>query len=237
MNVLVDYDNIPRHHRNRGIDNIVDKIADALPANLLPHGTNITLRLYGGWYRYRKLSRIAQSLTAEIAKYSPATVRLGSSPARRLLRASVELARSMLIDPSQIIPNTFRIRNAPSNLHPRAIPFTGCADSVLCPLKATHDLFANDRCPAVGCLTEVADVVQRDEQKLVDTMLTADLIYTTSLRKSDIVVVTSDDDLWLGIRTAISLGACVHHVHTQPSRRTPRYYSGHVGYRYREYSF
>lgn len=53
-------------------------------------------------------------------------------------------------------------------------------------------------------------------QKLVDTVLTADLIQVSPPASTQIAVVTSDDDLWPGIYTALSQGATVHHV--RPSR-------------------
>lgn len=236
MNVFVDYDNIPRYLRQRGINNVVMVILEALPVSLLPIGEDVTIRLYGGWYHYRRLSRLAQRLTAEIASFSPAAVSLRTSSGPRMLRIFVELARSMLVDPSHIVQNTFRVRGTPDNLRSKRLPYDGCADSSRCPLSGTYRLLADGRCPRDECTTEVTDVIQRNEQKLVDTMLTVDLIHASTWMKSDVVVVTSDDDLWPGIRTAISMGVDVHHIHTQVGRRTPVHYSANVGKNYRQYS-
>ena len=203
----------------------------------MPHGTDVSIRLYGGWYHFRRLSRLAQLLTADIASFTPATVTLRASGRRRSLRVFVELARSMLIDPSHIVPNTFRVRGAPTNLRTKKLPYDGCVDSSSCVLQGTYQLLAMGRCPADECTAEVTDVIQRHEQKLVDTMLTVDLIHASSWMKSDVVVVTSDDDLWPGIRTAVSMGVSVHHIHTQGGRRTPGHYTTGVGGNYRQYSF
>lgn len=78
----------------------------------------------------------------------------------------------------------------------------------------------------------------RPEQKLVDTMLTADLIHVASLMgTSDLVIVTNDDDLWPGIRMAVHLGATVHHVHPRKRQTTPGFYASTVTKNYFQYSF
>ena len=237
MDVLIDYDNIPPHHRRRGISNMVMSILEALPESLLPHGADIAIRLYGGWYESSRLSRVAQTLTGEIADYSPAIISLGTSGEHRFVRVFVELARSLLIDPSRIIPDTYRVKGTPRNLRPKEFPYEGCAHDAKCPLIGAYQLLQTGQCPAIECLVRVTDVIERHEQKLVDTMLTVDLIQATSSDITDIVVVTSDDDLWPGIRTAIFSGVCVHHIHTQKRQRTPVHYSANVDKNYRQYSF
>ena len=67
-------------------------------------------------------------------------------------------------------------------------------------------------------------------------MLTVDLIQATSLGVSDIVLVTSDDDLWPGIRTATSAGVCVHHIRTQQTSQTPLPAPSHLDHLYQKYS-
>lgn len=236
MNVFVDYDNIQHYQRRRGINNVVMTILEVLPETILPHGADVSIRLYGGWYQYRRLSRVAQYLTGEIAGFSPASISLRTSGQQRTLRVSVELARSMLVDPSRIVSNTFRLRGTPSNLRSKKMPYDGCVDALGCPLQGTYQLLTSGGCPVAECTTELTDVIERHEQKLVDTMLTVDIIHASSWMKSDIVVVTSDDDLWPGIRTAISMGVDVHHIHTQGGRRTPFHYSANVGKNYHQYT-
>ena len=68
------------------------------------------------------------------------------------------------------------------------------------------------------------DVLQKWEQKLVDTMLVSDLIFLATRGERDLVVVSSDDDIWPGIRTALQLGARVTQVHTG-GRETPADYT------------
>ncbi len=237
INVLIDYDNVLQGERQKGLNHVVKSILKKLPNSVLSHGASIVVRLYGGWYRSSQLSRHAQDLSIQIKRYYPGTLALGTANMRRSVFISVVLARSLLIDPSRDILNTYRVRGVPSNLRPKAFPFQACAQKARCPLVGAHTLLQTSRCSDSSCGVRIADVITRHEQKLVDTMLTADLIHAASSGISDIVVVTNDDDLWPGIRTAIFLGAFVHHIHPQKGRSTPTYYSSTVKKNYSQYSF
>ncbi len=238
INVLIDYDNVSHIDPQKGLNHVVKSILEKLPKGMLPHGTYIAVRLYGGWYRSSQLSRRAQDLSIQISRHYPGTLSLDTANMRRVF-VFVELARSLLVDPSQDILNTYRVRGVPSNLRPKAFPFQACTQTqnALCPLAGAHTLLQTGTCPNSSCGVKIADVITRHEQKLVDTMLTADLIHVASSSASDIVVVSNDDDLWPGIRTAISLGAFVHHIHPQKGRSTPTYYSSTVKKNYSQYSF
>lgn len=91
-------------------------------------------------------------------------------------------------------------------------------------------------CPTPKCTVELDKVLLRAEQKLVDTMLVTDLIHYSMHQKETIVVVTSDDDVWPGIHSAIVHGANIHHVQTIPGRVTPTYYSKLVSGTYHQYT-
>ena len=68
-------------------------------------------------------------------------------------------------------------------------------------------------------------VLTRTEQKLVDTMLVADLIHLASSGETSVAVVSSDDDMWPGMLMAMSHGAQIVHICTKhPSRN--RLYQG-----------
>ncbi|PKH70038.1 hypothetical protein CXF96_05910 [Stenotrophomonas sp. Betaine-02u-21] len=57
----------------------------------------------------------------------------------------------------------------------------------------------------------------RDEQKMVDTLMVADLAHITFVDKhDDVVVVSSDADIWPGILLAIKGGCAVTQVHATP---------------------
>ena len=237
MNILIDYDNVETIERQRGLLNVVQTTLNKLPVTLLSHGAAVTIRLYGGWYKEDRLSPNAQKLSAEIAQDFPAVISLGVRGTSRQVRASVDLARSLTIDPSRDLLNTYRLRSVPPNLQPKEFPFEGCVQREACPLTGTHSLLKNGVCLKESCSVKIVDVMTRPEQKLVDTMLTADLIHAASLGPSDLVVVTNDDDLWPGIRTAVHLGVTVHHIHPRRGRTTPELYASTVTKNYSQYSF
>lgn len=81
-----------------------------------------------------------------------------------------------------------------------------------------------DLCPRKGCFIHPSDLVYKPSQKLVDTMLTADLIHYASTGTKRLAIVSSDDDLWPGIASACQLGSTVIHIHTFARHRVfPEY--------------
>ena len=237
MDILIDYDNVEAIERHRGLLHVVQTTLNKLPATLLSHGRAVTVRLYGGWYRQNRLSPNAQKLSTEIARDFPAVISLETRGTSRQVRVSVELARSLTIDPSRDLLNTYRLQSVPRNLQPKEFPYPSCIRLGACPLAGTHSLLKNGTCVEESCSVKISDVMTRPEQKLVDTMLTADLIHAASLGPSDLVVVTNDDDLWPGIRTAVHLGVTVHHIHPRRGRTTPEFYASTVTKNYSQYSF
>ena len=87
------------------------------------------------------------------------------------------------------------------------------------------DFFRQKRCPQLGCRTTPGDLLCRQEQKLVDTMITADLIHFAKIGQHDLAVVSSDDDVWPGIQTALLYGARVTQVHTRQGQETRECYT------------
>jgi len=60
------------------------------------------------------------------------------------------------------------------------------------------------------------DLLMRNEQKLVDTMIAADLFYLFLRTASAVAVVSSDDDYLPIIRMLVREGMTVFHVLTRP---------------------
>lgn len=236
--VLMDYDNLPRADLRRGLPAYLTHLLSLLPVTALPHRASAVCRLYGGWYEERRLSRRAKDLAGVTGEGFPPELWLSSSEGERAVRVSVELARSLRIKPGIDFFHTYRQRGAPRGLAARSLPFAGCAQPHECPLGPVHDLLARDACPAVSCGVAVSDVVTRAEQKLVDAMLTADLIHAsrTALRggRPQVAVVTNDDDIWPGIYMAVSEGAQVHHIRPTPRKQWP--YAAVLSSGYAEYS-
>ena len=238
LRMLVDYDNVDRLERQRGLLNMTTVILGRLPRSVLPNGVRVAARLYGGWYRQDRLSRVAQRLAREIERCFPSAVSLNDFGVARRLTVSVELARSLAIDPATNLLNTYRVRGVPANLRFRRFPLPACVrHDGDCSLSETYSFLKHGSCPRRDCPVQLHDVLVRPEQKLVDTMLAADIIHAAVGSRSDLIVVTNDDDLWPAIYTAVNLGVFVHHVHPRRGRRTPELYASTVPSNYSQYSF
>ncbi len=55
-------------------------------------------------------------------------------------------------------------------------------------------------------------VFYRSEQKLVDSMITVDLIHFAMNKSESLVLVSGDDDMWPGIRYALLQDASIIHL-------------------------
>ena len=232
--VLLDYYNIRPIHRQRGAAWVVQRVFDTLGTEPLTHASRFRVRFYGGWYGKASLSQHGQALSAELDAVFPARFVVGTRYTSLQLRVLAELASSMLADPTHDVLHTLR-RGAPPRYNVRPLPFRGCTEPAKCPLSPIDALIDRRACPADNCSAPISAVFPRPkQQKLVDTMLVSDLIYLACTTRSPVVVVSTDDDLWPGIRTALHLGLVVHHIHTA-NRTTPDIYASSVTNAYHEY--
>ena len=68
--------------------------------------------------------------------------------------------------------------------------------------------------------------------KLVDTMITADMI-NIAINENELSIISSDDDFWPGIMTALHIGAKVFHILTK-TRITANPYSSIITVNYNQ---
>jgi uncharacterized LabA/DUF88 family protein len=224
MEVLVDYSNLRHAERAKGPTYVIDRVVTALGLPHLGPYSRVTFRLYDGWYENQTLTRRAQDASAEILRDFPLTKTLTDGLSTKAIVVNAELAYSLKIDPGTHLWHTFRLKGAPWNLscaHPAAV---GCTTSP-CDLAFTHSFFLNNKCPNVLCKLTPSNLIARSEQKLVDTMIAADLYYLHLQKTPIVALVSSDDDMWPTIKTALDLGMHVIQVHTVPGHTTPSFYT------------
>jgi hypothetical protein len=191
--------------------------------------TCVRARLYGGWYEARILSRKAQVLAAELGKDFPRLLRSPTSGTP--VSVTAELALSLDIDRTSHFHHTFRRQTPPEDVRchdPRSL---GCSEAV-CPALTMYEILRTGRCPQTGCTRDVEQLLYRASQKLVDTMLTADVIEIARRSTDPVIVVTSDDDLWPGLHSVLAAGSPAIQVHTRPGgiTRHPYVRPGRAGY-------
>ena len=228
MIVLVDYNNVLEVEIRRGVVYVIDRILSVFDPGHLRHYRRISFRLYDGWYEMQSPTRQAQQIGADVQSAFPGTRTLVDKTGKFSLLVNVELAYSLRCDPAVHMWHTYRPRNTVGNLTCRQPHSVGCTapQCVLSPIQA---LFASGQCPSPGCTVTLKDIFTRNEQKMVDSMIVSDMFFSHLNSHAELAVVSSDDDLWPGIRMLLSRGMKVFHIHTHPSGKTRNFYTRGVG--------
>jgi len=223
LSVLVDYDNLDNVTRAPGPVGAAKAILARLPANLLFPYTAIAVRLYGGWRTSIGLTTVAQQqLVPDIRANSPTvhgTTYIGQT---KSLRVRVELAVAP-VGTKHPFPDTLVRDRDLRFFRARPHPWGGCAREQSCGMSLLCSSTAQTRCQIAGCGVQLNDIFVRDEQKMVDTLIVADIAQQALVAKEqEIVVVSSDADIWPGIFLALQNACRITHVHTSPGWKTPR---------------
>lgn len=223
MQVVIDYNNIPPLTRSRGLRYIAEQIARCLGPSAVGKYRRLQLRFYDGWYQLQTLTHLAQTISAEMQQSFPLMVTLPSSGTNVRAVVVAEMAFSLHCDPHVHIWHTFRQRIGQANVMCKLPPTAGCVANP-CTLASLPSFFSQHRCPGVNCTLTTEDLIVRDEQKLVDTMMVADLLSLHLTSTEELVIVSSDDDLWPAMRLLLHRGHTLYHIHTNPVRSTPPFY-------------
>ncbi|WP_047882458.1 NYN domain-containing protein [Pseudomonas sp. ARP3] len=215
--ICIDYDNLSSLQKSAGILGVVQKTLIQASEMFSRSLGTCEIRLYGGWYEGDNFSVLSQQLSVSIQAEFPAVLRVPNDGGGiTVLRATAELAVSLLEEPSHQLFNTYRRKGRPSNIRVETPASVGCS-TLTCPLPLAKKLLQKGRCPTQGCITGGASLVYRHEQKLVDTMLTCDLMYLSSQAYDFIFILSADDDFLPPIRTLLLRGAKIIRVHPQMS--------------------
>ncbi|QEC66591.1 hypothetical protein FRZ67_04495 [Panacibacter ginsenosidivorans] len=218
FHVLIDYDNLSYQDTSRQLIDLSGKLISKFSPTEIKD-KNITIRLYGGWYENNNITRKAQNLNAEIMRDFPRTEMLSDN--KTTVIVNIELATSLTSAPRIELFNTFRRRGFPSGVQSHNPRLKGCLITN-CPIVEVYNFFQLNKCNTCNTIRP-EHIIFRQEQKLVDTMLTSDLINICQSNRI-VSVVSSDDDLWPGILAGVMGGAKVYHMQTKP-RATPTHYS------------
>ncbi|UOE47857.1 hypothetical protein MTO98_25945 [Mucilaginibacter sp. SMC90] len=226
FNLLIDYDNLNASDQTKGLIYIAENILSQLSPSEVSD-KNVLVRLYGGWYENNKITRKAENLKADILRDFPRPALLSDSKTSVIV--NTELATSLTIQPTLFLANTYRRNGIPSGLKAYHPIRNGCKRTS-CPVLHVYNFVQAGICGECNTAT-VEDIFYRSEQKLVDTMLTSDMILIAQQEKK-YGIVSSDDDFWPGILTSITIGSTVYHFQTQRGRTTPPHYSRTVNHNY-----
>jgi len=220
--VFIDYDNLLEAHKVSGILDITSRALLQTPLTSSDVRGTCEIRVYGGWYEGLTMTSLAQSVAVSMQSEFPTIIRLPRNNAPSVsLSTTAELAVAMMEEPGHHLFNTYRKKARPRNVRVQKPDAIGCVEAA-CPLPSAKMLLKTGTCPVSTCTVAAVDLVYRHEQKIVDTMLTCDLIYSTHLSYDCVILVSGDDDFLPPVRTVLLRGTPVARFNPQPSRtRTP----------------
>jgi uncharacterized LabA/DUF88 family protein len=220
--VLVDYDNLGDFRAAKTLDAVIRHIESRLPDEFVDDVPRVDVRLYGGWVTGRSLTRQAQALGVEIqANYPATTKRVDSSGVATTRILSVTFARSGLFLPSEDLSDMFVSGRSVRNIYIDQSGWRACASPRQCQIAAVEAFIRDGQCNYGSCGVTARDLLKRNEQKQVDTLLVADMA-ELALRQGAkrIAIVSSDADMWPGVLLCLTAGAAVCQVHTSPGMST-----------------
>ena len=216
--VLVDYDNLGDFRTAKTLDAVIRHIESRIPNDFMQGISRVEVRLYGGWTTGRSLTRQAQTIGAEIQANFPATTRRLDQSGKLITRIlTVAFARSGLFLPSEDLADTFMPRRSVRNVQIDQSGWRACASPQRCQLAAVENFLRDGQCDFGSCGVTTRDLLRRNEQKQVDTLLVADMA-ELALRQGTkrVAIVSSDADMWPGVLLCLSAGASVCQIHTSP---------------------
>lgn len=216
INVFIDYDNLTVLQKRAGLLDVITKALLASPLKTHSAMGHCDVRVYGGWYEGSSLTPLAQRIAAELQADFPTLLRcLTVHNTVCALSTQAELAWALVEEPTHHLLDTYRKKRFPYNLRFTDPAGLGCR-ATHCPLSSLPLLFNTECCPEASCAITLGDILHRAEQKLVDTMLTCDMIHTANQPGDLVIVISDDDDLLPAIRTVSLRGTPVLRIHPKP---------------------
>jgi hypothetical protein len=220
LNILVDYDNVPSTLWAPGPIQAAASMCARLPACVVGSEPELTVRLYGGWKTSSASTHRAQQLIPQLAAGHIYIPRPGHIATALNIRLNVQLAVAPL-GAQTPFDTTLAKNRAIRSFRPRQ-GVTACFQPSACGMAFLANLTHTTACTMSQCSMMAQDLLVRDEQKMVDTLMVADMAHAAYVDKDDdIVVITSDTDIWPGVLLAIKAGCAVTQIHATPNMRTP----------------
>jgi uncharacterized LabA/DUF88 family protein len=187
-----------------------------------PGLATLNVRLYGGWRSSGLLSRRGSEVAGLLRSIDPFPIPIAPN---RLLRGGVELAFGLIGHNSPEFEDTYRVRGSAPRIRLSESPVpSGCVSQqqYSCPARILKR-FTSSRgrvCPVDTCAVTSEAAFLLAEQKMVDTLLSCDLIELAhpSSQYFQVAVASGDTDfvpplVYASRRTT----ALLHLITTQPN--------------------
>jgi hypothetical protein len=214
--IFIDYDNLLNTHKEQSLIDLARRLLTGLEFQSPKASVDCTIRFYGGWYEGDALTRMAQDVSVRVSDEFPAIINALDSKRNSVkFRTTAEMAYSLLGDPATHLLNTFRRKGAPTNLRISRPDDYDCSNHD-CFGQKLRRLFKKRRCPETNCSKNINSMIERREQKIVDTLLTCDILHASANNLPRIILVSSDDDFLPAIRVACLNGIDMTRYHSKP---------------------
>lgn len=193
--VIVDFDNFfPRQMSEYPAERL-ESFFNAIISDIINNNKDISeiiIRLYGGWYQGNGYSKKASELQATLQGISLFPIIINNV---RII-GSLEMAEQMY-GVNHTWTNTFQEK---AGIQKVKIDWTRTGDSCThsaptCPVKILSNFIKNSshQCSNIGCSTIHSNVFFRREQKIVDTMMTCDVLSFSEESDVNTIYIISDD--------------------------------------------
>lgn len=229
IRILVDYDNLDQSLRGAGPIAVGRILAAKLPDTELSGFSGFEVRLYGGWRSGGNLTTSAQRLTPIIHAGAPTIVNRRIDQTARQMRLSIVLADRPL-GPGGTLQETLAKNRSLRQFRAEPQFLSECVDITGCAMRSYYSLSPTTGCANAACNSKLGSLLVRDEQKMVDTLIVADMAYDVFVNKtSALAVVSSDSDIWPGILLALGAGCRIMHIHSRPRSTTQHHLLQTIG--------
>lgn len=223
LSIFVDYDNLSGKQQADGLLSVIEKVISQL---VISERVGLTsrhseVRVYGGWYEGDSMTAKGEELVARIGEEFPHTIRVPVNDSHFSIHVSATLATSMIVEPRKHLFSTFRRKQRPSNIRVLSKSAVGCVDQS-CVLPLVKKTIEKGVCQGNGCSQNSTQVLYRNEQKLVDTMLSCDMLATTGDTEV-VILISGDDDFLPPLRVLALREQLVVRVHPKNVRENEYY--------------
>lgn len=216
----MDYDNLNAPLKAVGPVDLGKILLSIVPLNVVAKYSLVDVRLYGGWRSNGLLTTSAQRLLPTIHASSPSIISIAHAGATTRLRFTVQLAESP-IWARERFTETFVKNRSLRKFRASQSPWQTCQTPSACGFDQILGVNHLSTCANATCTAKLGDILVRDEQKMVDTHVVADIAHhALATNAVDLVVVSSDTDIWPGVLLALHAGSALIHIHTQAGWRT-----------------
>lgn len=214
MIVLVDYDNLGIYKLNK-LGDLVSIILDRIAGAISETRVSCCIRLYGGWYDEKGQSVEGKKVSMALMGNENSVQRfVGKDGQVVFIKSHIEMASSILQKPDYDLFYTYRMKSKAYNIRVKRREDVNCRHEE-CLLPVLSKFLKSGKCPRDGCPIDDPMLVWRNEQKLVDSMIVCDMVYSANIKMAYIVLVSDDDDF---IPALLALGA----MHQSVFRISPK---------------